>query len=93
MRARTLTISFLAIVTALPALACPPVGTGRSSELRGASGELIGRLTRRSDGAVEARDASGRLRGVYDPNANRTRAADGRLIGTGDFLSALLVSP
>jgi hypothetical protein len=46
--------------------------------------EAIGRL-------IQARDKSGAVVGWYDPRLNVTRDRTGKLMGTGDLLSAILV--
>jgi hypothetical protein len=61
-------------------------------ELRDRSNRLIGTVTTRSDSKHEGRDASGRLKGTYDPKNNETRDSSGRLIGKGDMLSSLITS-
>lgn len=59
-------------------------------ELRDRSGRLLGRIKTLSSGKLEIRDASGRLKGTYDPSNNETRDSSGRLFGKGNFLSNLL---
>ena len=61
-------------------------------ELRDRSGKLLGRIRILSGGKLEARDASGVLKGTYDPKANETRNASGTLVGKGNFLSSLITS-
>lgn len=46
--------------------------------------EAVGRL-------IQARDKTGAVVGWYDPRLNVTRNRTGKLMGTGDLLSALLV--
>lgn len=63
-----------------------------NSEIRDASGRLIGRIT--STGTIsEGRDAAGRLKGTYHPKANETRDATGRRVATGNVLSLLIADP
>jgi hypothetical protein len=38
---------------------------------------------------IEARDASGRILGRYNPKTDETRDASGRLLGKGNLLSSL----
>ncbi len=61
-------------------------------ELRDRSGRLIGAVITRNDGKHEGRDASGHLKGTYDPKNKETRDSSGRLIGKGDMLSSLITS-
>jgi len=61
-------------------------------ELRDRSGRLIGKIEIQSSGKHEGRDASGRLKGTYDPRTNETRDSSGRLVGKGDMLSSLITS-
>lgn len=60
-------------------------------ELRDRSGRLLGKI-REVSSKLEIRDASGRLKGTYDPKTNETRDASGRLVGKGNLLAALLTS-
>ncbi len=46
--------------------------------------------TRHSDGAIEARDGSGKLLGHYNPRSNETRDHRGDLIGMGNRLQRIL---
>ena len=59
--------------------------------LRDRRGTIIGRLEeQRLTGKVVARDARGVLVGVYDIRSNLTRDAAGRVLGSGNLLSALV---
>lgn len=62
-------------------------------ELRDRSNRLLGRIKQRSDGKLEGRDASNRLKGIYNPKNNETRDPNNRLVGKGNLLSALISSP
>jgi hypothetical protein len=62
-------------------------------ELRDSTGRLLGTITIGSNGRHEGRDATGRLKGTYDPRTNETRDPTGRLVGKGDMLSTLVLSP
>jgi len=73
----------------------PVAGMGfimSKQELRDRSGRLVGYIQVLGSGKHEGRDASGRLKGSYDPRTNETRDAGGRLVGKGDFLSSLITS-
>ena len=59
-------------------------------ELRDRSGKLLGKIKELSSGKFEIRNASGSLKGTYDPKNNETRNASGSLVGKGNMLSSLL---
>ncbi|MBM3902275.1 MAG: hypothetical protein FJ379_09320 [Verrucomicrobia bacterium] len=58
-------------------------------ELRDRSGKLLGKI-RPSGSKLEIRNASGMIRGTYDPMRDETRDSSGRLIGRGNLLATLL---
>ncbi len=59
--------------------------------LRDSSGEMMGRMERRSDGTDWIMDYSNnQLAGRYDPSTNQTWDADGNLVGFGNLLASLL---
>lgn len=60
--------------------------------LRDKNGRMLGKVKQRSDGRLEGRDATGRLRGTYDPKLDKTRDHTGRIIGSGNLLATLIVS-
>jgi hypothetical protein len=59
-------------------------------ELRNAAGKLLGTIKVVSAIRWEARLANGKLVGTYDPKADTTREASGRLVGKGNQLAALI---
>ena len=61
-------------------------------QLRDKSGRLIGRI-KMSGSKYEGRDASGRLKGTYNPKTNETRDRSGRLVGKGNMLAMLITDP
>lgn len=61
-------------------------------ELRDRSNRLIGKIKQRSDGKMEGRDASNRLKGTYDPRTNETRDASNRVVGKGNLLATLITA-
>ena len=62
--------------------------------LRDHRGIIIGRVeTQHHTGKLVARDARGVVAGSYYPRLNATRDARRRVIGRGNLLGALLVSP
>lgn len=61
-----------------------------NQELRDRTGKLLGTIKELSSGNYEIRNASGTLKGTYDPKSNVTRNASGSLVGKGNMLSSLL---
>jgi hypothetical protein len=59
-------------------------------ELRDRNSRLIGKIKQLSNGKLEGRNASDRLKGTYDPNTDETRDQSGRLVGKGNMLSMLI---
>lgn len=64
----------------------------RSHALRDRKGVLFGWIEPQGY-LLQARDRMGKLAGWYDPKLNVTRNSKGSIVGTGNWLSALLVSP
>lgn len=62
-----------------------------AEDLRDRNGNLLGRITERSNHVLEGRDRNGNLRGTYDPRSNETRDWNGNLVGHGNMLSSLVV--
>jgi hypothetical protein len=62
-------------------------------ELRDKSNKLLGKIKQLSNGKLEGRDASNRLKGTYDPKSNETRDSSNRLIGKGNMLAILITDP
>jgi len=63
----------------------------RSHALRDRRGVLFGWIEPQGY-LLQARDRMGKLAGWYDPKLNVTRNSRGSLVGTGNWLSALLCS-
>ena len=61
-------------------------------ELRDGFGRLLG-WRQQSGSRIEGYDSGGRLKGWYEPRANETHDAGGRLIGRCDLLTTLILSP
>ena len=59
-------------------------------ELRDKSNRLLGKIKTLSNGKLELRDASNKLKGIYDPKINETRDASNRHVGKGNLLGTLL---
>jgi hypothetical protein len=64
-----------------------------STVLRDRRGRQIGTIKHLSNGKLEARDATGRVKGTFDPKTNETRDLSGRLVGRGNRLSTLVTGP
>ncbi|MGH7146724.1 MAG: hypothetical protein ACREIJ_02330 [Nitrospiraceae bacterium] len=62
-------------------------------ELRDRSNRLIGKIKQFSNGKLEGRDASNRLKGTYDPKTNETRDANNGFVGKGNMLSMMIMDP
>lgn len=60
-------------------------------EIRDARNALIGTITQKSGGVLEARNASGRLAGTFNPRNRETRDHQSRLVSHGNTLAALLM--
>lgn len=65
-------------------------GSRRSYALRDRSGVLLGWIEPVGR-LIQAKDKTGTVVGWYDPRQNVTRDRNAVLVGTGDFLSALIV--
>jgi hypothetical protein len=63
----------------------------RSHALRDRKGQLFGWIEPKGY-LLQARDRMGKLAGWYDPKLNVTRNSKGSVVGTGNWLSALLVT-
>ncbi len=59
-------------------------------ELRDKSNRLLGKIKALSNGKLELRDHTNRLKGTYDPKSNETRDHTNRLVGKGNMLTTLL---
>jgi len=83
----------LALIVALGTLTAPAPARAAAApqELRNASGRLLGTIREASATRWEARLANGRLVGTFDPKANTTREANGKVFGKGNQLSALIL--
>jgi hypothetical protein len=61
-------------------------------QLRDSNSRPIGTITTTSNGRLEGRDANGRLKGTYDPKTDQTRDSNGRVVGRGNVLAAVVIS-
>ena len=59
-------------------------------ELRDRSKKLLGKIKTLSNGKLEIRDSSNRLKGTYDPKTNETHDSSNKRIGKGNLLATLL---
>lgn len=60
-------------------------------EIRDARRGPIGTLSPGTGGTIEARNASARMVGTYNPSTRETRDHQGRLVSYGNTLAALLM--
>ena len=60
--------------------------------LKDSNNRTIGKIRSLANGRMEGRDANGRLKGTFDPKANETRDSNGRVVGRGNLLAALITS-
>ena len=58
--------------------------------LRDKSNRILGKIRQLSNGKLEGRDASNRIKGTYDPRTNETRDASNRVVGKGNLLAVLI---
>ena len=61
-------------------------------QLKDSSGRLVGTITFVSGDRQEGRDANGRLKGRYDGKRDRTYDSNGREVGRGNLLAAVIAS-
>ena len=61
-------------------------------QLRDSNNRPIGTITTTTSGKLEGRDANGRLNSTYDPKSYQTRDNNGRVVGRGNMLAALVTS-
>lgn len=54
------------------------------------AGRVVGYMTARPDGRIEARNLNNQYLGMYDPKTKSTYAYNGQFVGRGDLLSAIL---
>ena len=59
-------------------------------ELRDKNNRLLARIKTLSNGKMEIRDPSNRLKGTFDPKTNETRDPNNRLVAKGNMLTTLL---
>ena len=59
-------------------------------QIKDRGGRLVGIIKTLPNGRQEIRDPSGRSLGTYDPKTNKTKDSTGRLVATGNVLTALL---
>lgn len=61
-------------------------------QLRDSNNRPIGTITVTTNGKLEGRDANGRLKGTYDPKSDQTKDSNGRVVGRGNMLAAVVTS-
>jgi len=57
--------------------------------LKNSRGTIVGRIQSQG-GKLVLKDARGSIKGFYEPNSNKTKNAQGSIVGTGNMLSTLL---
>lgn len=57
--------------------------------LKDSRGSIIGRIQSQG-GKFVLKDARGSIKGYYEPNSNKTKNAQGSIVGTGNLLTTLL---
>ena len=60
--------------------------------LKDSNNRPVGKVKVLPNGKLEGRDANGRLKGTYDPRSNETRDSNGRVVGRGNVLAAVITS-
>ncbi len=60
--------------------------------LRDSNSRPVGKIRTIDNGRLEGRDANGRLKGRYDPKRDRTYDSNGREVGQGNLLAAVITS-
>lgn len=68
------------------------LGLNMRYDLKDSNGRPVGKITSDMNGVLEGRDANGRLKGRYDPKTDTTRDSNGRTIGKGNLLAAVITS-
>jgi len=58
--------------------------------LKDRDGRILGRISTQGNGLHQLRDASGNIKGFYDPKSDTTLNKDGSLAFRGNMLTALL---
>ncbi len=61
-------------------------------QLRDSNSRPIGTITATPGGKLEGRDANGRFKGSYEPKTDQTRDSNGRVVGRGNVLAAVITS-
>jgi hypothetical protein len=60
--------------------------------LKDSNGRPIGSIVAVSAQKLEGRDGNGRLKGTYDVKEDKTRDSNGRPVGRGNLLAAVITS-
>jgi hypothetical protein len=61
-------------------------------QLRDSNSRPFGTITTTTGGKLEGRDANGRFKGSYDSKFDPTRDSNGRAVGRGNLLTAVITS-
>ena len=62
----------------------------KTDQIKDSKGNVLGSIETGDDGAQVLRDASGKVRGYYDPATDHTRGADKRILAKGNVLRTLI---
>jgi len=68
------------------------LNTNQQMELTNKTGKTLGKIEITTDGKHRLTNAKGKLLGEYDPITDQTTTAIGKLVGGGNWLSALLIT-
>lgn len=58
--------------------------------LKDSANNVLGSIETNTDGSQVLRDATGKIRGYYDPSTDHTRGPDQRILAKGNVLSTLI---
>ncbi len=61
-------------------------------QLKDVNGRSVGSIATVSNSKLEGRDSNGRLKGIYDIKEDKTRDSNGRVVGKGNLLAAVITS-
>lgn len=61
-------------------------------QLKDVNGRLVGSIATVSNSKLEGRDSNGRIKGIYDIKEDKTRDSNGRVVGKGNLLAAVITS-
>ena len=62
----------------------------KTDSIKDAKGAVLGSIESNDDGSQVLRDATGKIRGYYDPTTDHTRGPDKRILAKGNVLRTLI---